>query len=601
MVAPPAFSLQAVQEQFAAAAGLHRAGRLAEAERAYRHILKHHPGHAASLHLLGVLALQAGHLEEARGLVTAALENDGASPLYHVSLGDILRRQGRMAEAAACFRNLVLLRPDLADGWINFGLALRELGRAERAAAALRRGVALVPDSAPGHANLGLMLGQDGAASFRCAILCDPGIAEAYANLGALQADPAVLRHALVLRPQAAASWYALAGALGDTAAEDKLAACRAALVCQPDYGRAHNLIGLIEVERGDLAGAARRYRRALACEPNPAFYANLADLIRFGAGDGDIAAMERLAAEAGPLLEDEARIPLHFALGKAYEDCGEGEQAFHHYARGNSLKRRAVIYDETAALAAMARAERHFSRERLARMAGQGEPDATAIFILGMPRSGSTLIEQILASHPGVHGGDERPDFPNLLSAFDGEDFQALGAAYLARSQTLAPGAIRVTDKLPGNFLHAGAIHLALPNARIIHSRRDPADTCLSCFTKLFRGEQAYTYDLGELGRYYRAYARLMAHWRSVLPASVFLEVDYEALVADPESQARRLLVHCGLAWDPACLAFHETRRAVRTASAAQVRRPIYTESVGRWRRYGALLDPLLRELEEG
>lgn len=598
MVVPPAFSFQALQEQFAAAADLHRAGRLAEAERAYRHILKHHPGHAASQHLLGVLALQAGHLDAARALVSAALENDGASPLYHASLGDILRRQGRMAEAAVCFRNLVLLRPDFVDGWLNFGLALRELGRAEPAVAAVRRGVALAPNSAPGHANLGLMPGQDGAASFRCAILCDPGLAEAYANLGALQADPAVLRHALVLRPQTAATWYGLAGALGETAAEDKLAACRAALVCQPDYGLAHNFIGLIEVERGDLTGAARRYRRALACEPDPAFYANLADLVRFGAGDGDIAAMERLAAEAGP-LDGEACIPLYFALGKAYEDCGEGERAFRHYARGNSLKRRVVAYDEMEALSALARAERHFSGERLARMAEQGEPDETPIFILGMPRSGSTLIEQILASHPGVHGGDERPDFPDLLGAFDGENFQALGTAYLARSRALAPGAIRVTDKLPGNFLHAGAIHLALPNARIIHSRRDPADTCLSCFTKLFRGEQAYSYDLGELGRYYRAYARLMAHWRSVLPAKVFIEVDYEALVGDPEHQTRRLLDHCGLAWDPACLAFHETRRAVRTASAAQVRRPIYRESIGRWRLYGDLLAPLLTELE--
>jgi hypothetical protein len=216
------------------------------------------------------------------------------------------------------------------------------------------------------------------------------------------------------------------------------------------------------------------------------------------------------------------------------------------------------------------------------------------------MPRSGSTLIEQILASHPDVHGGDERPDFPELLRGFDGVDYRALGTAYLGRSRALAPSAARVTDKLPGNFLHAGAIHLALPKARIIHSRRDPADTCLSCFTKLFRSEQAYTYDLGELGRYFRAYARLMAHWRAVLPPSVFLEVDYERLVADPETQTRRLLAHCGLTWDPACLAFHQTQRDVRTASAVQVRRPIYHGSIGRWRRYGARLSPLLSELEE-
>jgi hypothetical protein len=233
-----------------------------------------------------------------------------------------------------------------------------------------------------------------------------------------------------------------------------------------------------------------------------------------------------------------------------------------------------------------------------MAEEAGGGDPSEIPIFILGMPRSGSTLIEQILASHAWVHGAGERMDFPDLLADLGDRDFRALGAAYAARSGTLAPGAGRVTDKLPGNFLHAGAIHLALPRARIIHSRRDPADTCLSCYTKLFRGEQPFTYDLGELGRYYRAYERLMAHWRVVLPESVFLEVDYEALVADPETQTRRLLAHCGLAWDPACLVFHETRREIRTASAVQVRQPLYGGSVGRWRRHGERLEPLLREL---
>jgi hypothetical protein len=225
------------------------------------------------------------------------------------------------------------------------------------------------------------------------------------------------------------------------------------------------------------------------------------------------------------------------------------------------------------------------------------------------MPRSGSTLIAQILASHPKVRGGDERPDFPELLgrvgypepaAALTGDQFRALGAAYVERMRAQAPDALRIVDKLPGNFLYAGAIHLALPNARIIHSRRDPVDTCMSCFTTLFRDEQLpHTYDLGELGRYYRAYVALMDHWRVALPPAVLLEVEYEALVGDLEGQARRILAHCGLDWDPVCLAFHETERDVRTASAAQVRRPIYRDSVGRWRRYGAWLAPLLEELE--
>ena len=590
MVAPPSFSPSALPEQFAAAVGLHRAGRLAEAERAYRRILQIQPDHADSLHLLGLLALQAGYLDDARHWVEAALAQKDGSADFHASLGDILRLQGKMAAAADSFRRVLVLRPDSADGWNRLGLALREVGAQANAVAALRRSAALSPGSAPAHNNLGLMLGEAGGAGFRAAILCDPAMAEAYANLGTLPGEGKASRRALALQPHSAAGWYALA--VGLAAADEALAACRAALVCQPNQGRAHNLAGLMRVQGGDLAGAARSYRRALACEPDPAFYANLADVSRFGSDD--LAALERLVAEG------EARIPLHFALGKAYGDCGQGERSFHHYVRGNALKRATLAYDEAAALAAMARAEQFFSAERLKRLGGQGDADEAPIFILGMPRSGSTLIEQILASHACVHGGDERPDFPELLHSFDGEDYRALGRAYGARGRALAPGALRVTDKLPGNFLHAGAIHLALPKARIIHSRRNPADTCLSCFTKLFRGEQAFTYDLGELGRYYRAYARLMAHWRAVLPAHAFLEVDYEALVADPEAQTRRLLAHCGLDWDPACLDFHQTRRDVRTASAAQVRRPLYGDSIGRWRRYGALLEPLLSELEK-
>jgi len=474
-------------------------------------------------------------------------------------------------------------------------LALRETGRAEAAAAALRRSVALVPDFAPAQTNLGLMLGPEGVLPFRRAILCDPGLAEAYANLGALLGAPVELRRALLLQPEVPASWYALAVALTDTPA--KLAACHTALICRPDYSRAHNLAGLMLVEGGDLAGAERRYRRALVCERDPGFYVNLADVTRFQAEDGEIAEMESLAAGAGQLGE-EARISLHFALGKAYEDCGESSKAFHHYLEGNGRKRRSISYDEPSVLAALARTERDFSASFLEGEAGRGDPSELPIFILGMPRSGSTLIEQILASHPEVHGGDERPDFPELLDQVSGAGFRALGAAYVERSRALAPTATRVTDKLPGNFRHAGAIHLALPKARIIHSRRDPADTCLSCYTKLFTAEQAFAYDLAELGRFHLAYQELMAHWRAVLPSQSLIEIDYEAVVADVETETRKLLDRLGLPWDPACLRFFENDRPVATASVNQVRQPVYQGSAGRWRRYAAHLEPLLKSL---
>jgi hypothetical protein len=232
------------------------------------------------------------------------------------------------------------------------------------------------------------------------------------------------------------------------------------------------------------------------------------------------------------------------------------------------------------------------------------------------MPRSGTTLIEQILASHPKIFGAGELqsfsralsileapdgapPSFPEFVPGLPAESLRQVGAHYLNDVRALAPPAERITDKMPGNFPLLGLINLALPNARIIHMRRDPIDTCVSCFSMLFANGHPYSYDLAELGRYYRAYETLMSHWREVLPTGVMLEVRYEDVVADVEHQARQVVAHCGLPWDDRCLAFHETQRAVQTASAVQVRQPIYRTSVGRWRPYAELLRPLLRELD--
>lgn len=571
-----------MRDLFAAAIRHHQLGQMAEAERLYRQILDRFPSHAGSHDLLALT----------------------------------LAARGRMDDAENGFRRAVICQPDSAEPYNNLGLAARERQRLGPAAAAYRYAISIRPDFAEAHNNLGLLSAQGGARHHLRAVVCAPDMAEAFANLGnrlTEQGDGdaalAVVRRSLLLRPAVAATRYTIATILQDDAPDDALAACRAALACEPGYGQAHNLIGLILLRRGDLAGAARRHRRAAVCQPDPAYYNNLAALHRFSARDGELAAMERLTEQVDGMTA-EARINLHFALGKAYDDCGDSMRAFRHYQEANQLKRRQIAYDEPATLAMIDRTRRAFDADLVTRLGGRGDPSAMPIFILGMPRSGSTLIEQILASHRSVHGGDERTDFPDLLgrigypepiASLSAEGFRTLGAAYAERLRALAPAALRVTDKLPGNFLYAGAIHLALPQARIIHSRRHAADTCFSCFTKLFRDDQqAFSYDLGELGRYYRAYAGLMAHWRALLPASVFLEVDYEELIEDTAGQTRRLLAHCGLDWDPACLDFHRTRREVRTSSAAQVRRPIYRGSVGRWHRYGAQLDPLLRALEE-
>jgi hypothetical protein len=236
-------------------------------------------------------------------------------------------------------------------------------------------------------------------------------------------------------------------------------------------------------------------------------------------------------------------------------------------------------------------------------------------VLIVGMPRSGTTLIEQILASHPQVFAAGELNDlreviaahcdlaavpapYPECVRELSAEVLRRIGTAYTDRLHRRAPEAARVTDKMPGNFFHLGLVHLAVPNARIILAGRDPVDTCLSCFARTFGDEQQFSYDLAELGRYYGAYESLMAHWRAVLPPGAMLEVQYEEVVEDLEGQARRIVAHCGLEWDDACLRFHETERPVRTASASQVRQPIYRSAVGRWRPYRQWLRPLLDEL---
>jgi hypothetical protein len=324
---------------------------------------------------------------------------------------------------------------------------------------------------------------------------------------------------------------------------------------------------------------------------------------------------MRKLAGDTS--LAPEEQIELHFALAKGLADAGEHEQAFRHLLEGNTLKRRTVAYDEAATLDLFDRTRAVFTPDLMRAGRGLGNDSSTPVFVLGMIRSGTTLVEQILASHPQVHGAGERTDFANLVArgrqstdgavtvfpelfeTINGEELERLGSDYVGSLRAAAPDAARIVDKMPGNFRFVGAIHLALPNARIIHVRRDPIDTCLSCFSILFAGDQPFAYDLEELGRYYRGYTALMEHWRGLLPPHALLEIRYEELIADTPRQARRIVEHCGLEWDDNCLSFHRTPRPVRTASTLQVRRPIYQTSVGRWWPYREQLGPLFAALK--
>jgi tetratricopeptide (TPR) repeat protein len=349
---------------------------------------------------------------------------------------------------------------------------------------------------------------------------------------------------------------------------------------------------GLLEI--GRFEEAERTLEAALEIAPGLASaWSALAELRSFAADD--LARMETLLAESPDVRAIEPRTLMHFALGKGYRKTGDHRTAFRHFAAGNALKRSTIAYDVTGDERFAADSIAFFTPDRMRRLAGGGDDSAAPIFVVGMPRSGTTLIEQILASHPGVYGAGELTLFERALAETGSADSTALGARYLALVRALAPTDQRVVDKLPSNFRHVALLHVALPRARFVHCVRDAVDTCFSCYSTLFTGRQDFSWDLTETGRYYRAYAALMRHWHAILPPGVMLDVRYEELVADLEAGARRLLAFCGLPWDDAVLRFYETPRAIRTASFRQARRRIYTTSIGAADPYRAELGPLI------
>jgi len=353
-------------------------------------------------------------------------------------------------------------------------------------------------------------------------------------------------------------------------------------------------------LEEGRVAEAVPALVSAIAAEPGRGEpYRLLAEIAPEAVTDRHRAALAALAA--APPNAKTAEV--NFALGRLAIWRGEHARAFDHFRAANAAARAAGNYDEVASLRAFEQIAATFGSAYLSERRGTGCDSVRPIFIFGMPRSGTTLIEQILASHPAVFAAGERTIFDDITAEMlgpGGTSLRALGERYVAEIAKLAPpSALRVTDKMPANFRFAGLIHLALPNARMIHARRDPVETCLSCFSNSFAaGGLAWTCDLGELGRYCRGYLRLMEHWRTALPAGSMLEVDYEDVVDDLETQARRIVAYCGLPWDDRCLAFYKTERPVKTASVAQVRRPIYRTSLKTADAYGEAIRPLLDAL---
>jgi tetratricopeptide (TPR) repeat protein len=637
------------------------AGRLPDAEGVLRQILKADPNQPDALNALAALASDAGKFDTAIALQQRALAARPDAPLYWSNLGEMQRRAGDLAAAIAHGKKAVALRPSFAAGHNNLGSAQAEAGDLAAAMQSYDAALSHRPDFAEAHNNRGNALralgrADEAEAAFANALRLRPNYAEAHNNLGNLQRDSgraaeaeASYRRSLAIRPNDIGPLFNLTIALEEQGkleeagaiVEQAMAAARRVLVAEPENAEAANVLGLTCVAIGQQEEAVAAFKRATAkagyVDPWISLGNSLKGLGRLDealeafdraheltprsgapllaitqvksfreSDDPHLAALEALAAEAETMPEQQ-RMQLHFALGKAYDDLGRAGDAFAHIQAGNALKRQTAGYEEARSLRFFERVKTAFSADLVAK-ARKGYADAAPIFVIGMPRSGTTLVEQIVSSHPSAGAAGEISAlndavrnlgaFPDAIGGASDEALSRAGEKYVRKLRTYAPGAAYVTDKAPSNFYLIGFIRLALPDAKIVHVMRDPVDTCLSCYSKLFTRGQGYSYDLAELGRYYRAYSDLMRHWRDVLPEGRMLDVRYEDVVGDIEGQARRLLNYCGLEWDERVLSFHRNERAVSTASASQVRQPIYTSSIARWRRYEAHLAPLLDAL---
>lgn len=506
------------------------------------------------------------------------------------------QRAGRLVEAAALVYQVLDTKPGDARALHYLGLIAYQRGQVAEAFELVQRSIALAPHIALHYSNLGEMYRRTGRPEL--AVHCGE-------QAIALEPDNAQLLNCLGVA-------YFEHGDL-----ESAISVYRRTVALDPTHSMTFNNLGNALTELGRLEEAAAAYSRSLSLEPNRlAVHFSYANIVKYDADDPHLRILEAMHARRGS-LNDPDRTHLDFALAKAYADLNEHQRCFRHLLNGNALKRAQIRYDEAAECALIDRIKTIFPSALLRQgQYARNSVGPTPIFIIGMPRSGSTLIEQILAAHGKVHAGGELRAFydvansspgpngrsvpyPEFVAGLGSRDLMQIEARYLGVLRSSAPAASHITDKRLSNYFFAGLIHLALPDARIIHVLRDPLDTCVSCFSKLFAtGQNHYTYDLAELGRYWRRYRDLMSHWRHVLPPGGMLEVRYEDVVEDLETQARGIVGYCGLEWDPACLAFQTVDRPVRTASAAQVRHPLYRGAVGRARRYEEFLAPLKNAL---
>ena len=647
-----------LQAAYSEAFVLLKTGRAATAERQLRAIQAAEPGEVNSLHLLGAALLYQDKVAEAIDSLERALATRPNFWQARTDLGRAYRAVGRQEEAREALKRVVAAAPMLESAWLAYGDVLVELEKYpdalfayERAALAdpqIRRieqaREALCADdhktaetvfrdvlrSDPAHVaalcglaavSLAASRAQDAVRLLKHALkqsahlpLARRGLSQALLAQGALLEAESTLRGLLKMEGENPQNWALLATVYTRLMRqEEALAAFEEAARINPGEVRLRLSIGHLNKTLGRRGDCEQAYKRCLDMNPGMGeAYWSLADLKNYVFSDAEIASMQSLLK--GEDGDDEDQAHLHFALGRAFEHKKDYPTAFDHYATGNRRRRKTVPFDIEAFEDKTRRVRECFDAAFFAARSGCGYPDPSPIFIVGLPRSGSTLVEQILASHSRVEGTFELPNlltivrefdhadaahdaYPEIVCAASPERLNNLGRRYIEETAPLRGARPYFIDKMPNNFSHVGLIHALLPRAIIIDARRHPMDACFSTYKQHFAEGQSFSYDLEDLGRYYRCYLSLMDHWDEVLPGKV-LRLRYEQLIREPETQIRRLLGHCGLPFEPACLSFHQTKRAVRTASAEQVRQPLYTSGVGYWRHFEAQLAPLRRAL---
>jgi len=590
------------------------------------------PNSASALSNLGIAYYDAKHYEQAEQCHKQALAINPRLSCSLNNMGSIYKIYEKTKQAMEFYQAARAASPYFVEPLNNLGVLFLQQQEFKQALECLSEAIVLAPNFAYAQCNLGLaLLGLDQSARalvhFEKAVQLNPDYAEAYYGVAKVYLhqhhfieSERFVRKAMIINPEQIEFYELLAEIYHEQGHyADALMHLDQALSIDSTHPSLYISKGNVLMEMGEITKAEEQFLKVASgskMDTRVSAHYCLVQLRKIKPDNNSLHDLLSITTNDIHNLSPGKLEYLYFALGKCYDDIGEWAKAFEYFTAGCRLKRQRITYNSEEQIQFAHQLMKRFTQQTINNLKAFANPSAVPVFIVGMPRSGSTLVEQILSSHPEVYGAGELKylneliqwpvkkhqatvNYPENILHLTPEICRAITDKYLSYLHCFSPNALRITDKMPHNFIAIGLIHALLPNAKIIHVTRNPMDTCLSCYTKLFTQGQLYSYDLAELGQYYQCYELIMNHWRHILPPNTWLDIEYETMVNNLEVEAKRLVEYCDLAWDPACLTFYQSKRHVRTASFVQVRQPVYTSSVERWRRYEQELEPLVQALK--